>query len=112
MSETLSSSVVAVLTTAPDLEVAQRLGGVVVEERLAACANVVPGVTSIFWWNGALEREREVLVIFKTTNERVEALRQRVVELHPYDVPEVLAVTVDKGHEAYLDWVRAEVRSS
>ncbi len=112
MSDSPDSPVMAVLTTAPDAEVAERLGRTLVEERLAACANVLVGVTSIYRWKGKVEREAEVLVILKTTAERVEALQERVVELHPYDVPEVIALSVYTGHAPYLDWVRSEVGSA
>jgi len=104
-----SSDVVAVLMTAPDIEVAERLGRAAVDERLAACANILPGVTSIYRWEGAVQRDAEVLVLFKTTAEGVDALRKRVVELHPYDVPELIALPVLGGHGPYLDWVRGEV---
>lgn len=100
--------VVAVLTTAPDREVAERIGGAVVRERLAACANVLPGVTSIYWWSDEVQREGETLMLLKTTTTRVEALRERIVALHPYEVPEVLVLGVDAGHAPYLDWVRTE----
>jgi periplasmic divalent cation tolerance protein len=110
MSDEQSTEVRVVLTTAPSIEVAERIAGALVEERLAACATVVPGVVSIYRWEGALRREGEVLVVLKTTGEGVESLRSRVVELHPYDVPEVLALGVQAGHEPYLAWVRDEVR--
>jgi periplasmic divalent cation tolerance protein len=97
------------LTTAPSADVAERLGRTLVEERLAACANVVGGVTSIFRWKGEIEREGEVLVILKTTARQMGALERRVVELHPYEVAELIAFPVDRGHRAYLDWVRVEV---
>ena len=105
-----TAAVSLVLTTAPDTEVAERIARVLVEERFAACANVLPGVTSVFRWEGAVQREAEVLVFLKTTHDGVGALEDRLVELHPYDVPEVLALAVPGGHEPYLDWVRAEVR--
>lgn len=110
MSDVSGSQVVAVLMTAPNAEVAGRIGVALVEEGLAACANVVPGVLSVFRWKGAVTREPEVLVILKTTPEALGALSRRVVELHPYEVPEVIALDVRAGHEPYLDWVRAEVR--
>jgi periplasmic divalent cation tolerance protein len=109
MSDLLASSVVAVLTTAPNAEVADRIGETLVEERLVACVNVVPGVRSIFRWKGAVSRETEVLMILKTTTENLAAVSRRVVELHPYEVPEVITFDVSTGHEPYLDWVRAEV---
>ena len=95
--------------TAPDAEVAERLARTLVDERLAACANIVPGVVSVYRWEGEVQRDSEVLVILKTSAEVLDDLESRAVELHPYDVPEVLALPVRGGHEPYLDWVRAEV---
>jgi len=103
------SGVVTVLTTAPSSDVAERIGEALVGERLAACANVVGGVRSIFRWQGAIVREAEVLVVIKTTSGAVNDVRRRIVELHPYEVPEVIALDVQSGHEPYLAWVRAEV---
>ena len=105
------TAVRVVLTTVPTVEVAEQLAVAVVEERLAACANMVPGVTSIYRWQGEVRSEGEVLVILKTTADCVERLRARLVELHPYDVPEVVALGVEAGHEPYLAWVEAEVGS-
>ncbi len=105
------TAVRVVLTTAPTLEAAEQMAIAAVEERLAACANVVPGVTSIYRWQGEVRREGEVLVVFKTTADGVERLQARLVELHPYDVPVVVALDVEDGHEPYLAWVDAEVES-
>ena len=98
-----------VLTTAPSAEVADALATALVEERLAACANLVPGVTSIFRWQGAMQREAEVLLLLKTTAAAEGRLRARLLELHPYDVPEVLALSPVDGYAPYADWVRDEV---
>ena len=98
-----------VLMTAPDAETGERVGRVVVDERLAACANVVPGITSIFRWEGEIKKEAEVLVILKTTVDGVGRLMERVAELHPYDVPELLALPAETGAEKYLNWVKSEV---
>ena len=106
----MSTDVRVVLMTAPDRETGERLGTSLVEERLATCANVLPSLTSIYWWEGRLERASEALVILKTVAERVPALRERAVGLHPYDVPEVLVLEVQEGHEPYLEWVRSESR--
>lgn len=97
-----------VLMTAPDPEAADRLATALVEARLAACANLVPGVTSIYRWEGAVERAKEVLLVLKTTRQRLPALLERAAELHPYDVPEVLALPVEAGHVPYLRWVADE----
>ena len=110
MSGSSGDRVVVALTTAPSADVAERIGRSLVEERLAACANVLPGITSIFRWKGAIERENEVLVILKTTAAEVDALERRVVELHPYEVPEVIVWSVEAGHGPYLEWIRAETR--
>jgi len=101
--------VMVVLTTAPDAATAGRIAEALVAERLAACVNVVENVSSIYRWKGTVQREREVLMVTKTTSEAVERLRERLVELHPYEVPEVLALAVSGGHSPYLDWVGAEV---
>lgn len=108
MSDASGDRVMVALTTTPSADVAESIGRSLVEERLAACANVVPGVTSIFRWKGSLERESEVLVVLKTTAAKVEALERRLVELHPYEVPELIAWPIEAGHGSYLDWVRGE----
>lgn len=95
------------LVTAPSAEVAERIVSAVVEERLAACGNIVPGVTSIYRWEGAVERADEVLIVFKTARDTVPKLTARVQELHPYDVPEVVVLPVAAGLQSYLQWVAA-----
>jgi len=97
--------------TLPDTEAARALGRTLVEERLAACVNVVPGVVSIYGWEGTIHEDGEVLCLVKTSPERFEKLRARILELHPYEVPEVLAFAVDDGSRDYLDWVRRNTRA-
>jgi len=94
-----------VLVTAPDMTTAERLGERLVEERLAACANIVAGIVSIYRWDDRVQRDEEVLIVLKTEQERVEALRERVVTLHPYDVPEVVVLPITGGHVPYLEWL-------
>ncbi len=98
-----------VLVTAPSEAMALELGQRLVDDRLAACVSVVPGVTSIFMWEGKLEQASEALLVIKTRAERYPALQQRVLELHPYSVPEVLALAVEAGAPAYLRWVQDSV---
>ena len=100
---------VVVLTTMPDEDAAGELASHLVEEREIACANIVPGVTSIYRWEGELKRDTEVLLVMKTTSTRAETLQVRIDELHPYDVPEVLVLSVTGGHPPYLAWVASEV---
>ncbi len=98
-----------VLVTAPDRDTAAGLARVLVEERLAACGNVVPGITSVFRWDGEIQEESEALLILKTEEGQLDRLVSRTVELHPYDVPEVIAIPVDFGHRPYLSWVSESV---
>lgn len=101
-------SVRVVLVTAPDEDVAAKLGRTLVEERLIACANLIPKIRSIYRWEGAIHDEPEVLLVLKTQAALVERLIARVKSLHPYQVPEVLEVPVERGFGKYLDWVIAE----
>jgi periplasmic divalent cation tolerance protein len=100
-------AVQVVLMTAPSADVAEHVVRTLVDERLAACGNIVPGMTSIYRWQGAVRTDAEVLVILKTTAERAAALLARASALHPYDVPELLVLPVAAGHEPYLAWVRS-----
>lgn len=97
-----------VLVTAPSDAVAAALARGAVEASLAACGNLVPGVRSIYAWEGEIHDDAEVLIVFKTTTARVEALREHIVAAHPYDCPEVLALPVTAGHAPYLAWVIAQ----
>ncbi|MFZ5444315.1 MAG: divalent-cation tolerance protein CutA [Myxococcota bacterium] len=101
----MSTGVAVVLMTAPDEEKAAAIARTLVEERLIACANLVPKIRSIYRWQGQLCDEAEVLVIMKCAAERFEALRARVTALHPYTVPELLRLEVVEGHPPYLEWV-------
>ena len=102
------SEVRVVLVTAPDEEVAGSLARALVTERLAACANLVPRVRSIYRWEGEVQDDPEVLIVLKTREDRCDALAARVRDLHPYDVPEVVVLPVGGGSRAYLEWVIAE----
>ncbi len=105
----VSDSVVVVISTLPNAEKAAEIARVLVEERLAACVNLVPQVRSIYRWKGAICDETETLAVAKTTADRAEALHARLIELHPYELPEVLALQVSGGHGPYLEWVGASV---
>ncbi|HSJ06764.1 MAG TPA: divalent-cation tolerance protein CutA [Longimicrobiales bacterium] len=104
---TVAPAVVVVLVTAPSRDVAEDLVSKVVEERLAACGNIVPDVVSIYRWDGAVQRQPEVMIIFKTERAAVPRLLARIADLHPYDVPEALALDVVAGLPPYLAWVAA-----
>jgi periplasmic divalent cation tolerance protein len=101
-----------VLVTVPSSEEGTRLARIVVESRLAACVNVIPGVTSIYRWEGRVEESGECLLIMKSDADRYPDLEDRIRSLHPYDVPEIIALPVEKGSPAYLDWIRRSLDAS
>jgi periplasmic divalent cation tolerance protein len=103
-----STQVRVVLMTAPDPDTATRITRSLVEERLVACGNVVPGLTSIYRWDGEVQEDPEVLVILKTDADSLPTLLRRAHELHPYEVPELLALPVTEGLPSYLEWVADE----
>ena len=97
-----------VLMTAPDAETARALVTQLVGERHAACGNILPGVTSVYWWEGAVQSETETVVVLKTARAQTPALLARAKEIHPYDVPELIALPVRAGSLPYLEWVERE----
>ncbi len=97
--------VVVVFATFPSPEKATEVARILVTEGLAACANLVPPVRSIYRWDGKVEEADEILAILKTTRERFDAMKDRLVELHSYDVPEVIGIPTVGGHAPYLAWV-------
>ncbi|WP_206862193.1 divalent-cation tolerance protein CutA [Lysobacter changpingensis] len=99
-----------VLSTCPDARTADTLATALVDERLAACVNVLPGIRSVYRWQGAVERGEEVLLLIKTTADRQDALVERLKALHPYELPEALAVEAVGGLAAYLHWVAEQTR--
>jgi periplasmic divalent cation tolerance protein len=99
------SDVVVVLTTVPTGGKGQEIAQTLVEERLAACVNVLAPMTSTYRWRGAVERESEHQVIIKTTLNRVPAVQTRLATLHPYEVPEFLVLSVADSSSAYFEWV-------
>ncbi len=100
--------IVTALTTAPSAETAKRLVRTLVERRLIACGTVLPGALSVYWWQGAVAEEEEVVVLMKTTARRLSELAATLPGLHPYEVPELVALRVAGGHPPYLEWVRRE----
>jgi periplasmic divalent cation tolerance protein len=101
----MSSDYVVVLTTLPNDADGPAFGRGLVEERLAACVNILAPMDSVYRWEGRVEHEKERQVIIKTSRERLNALWDRVRELHPYEVPEFIVLTIADGNDAYLRWV-------
>jgi len=101
----IERDIFVLLSTCPDAATAERIARELVGASLVACVNVVPGLRSIYRWNEAVQVDEEVLMILKTPADRLSAARERLVALHPYDVPEVIALPVADGHDPYLQWV-------
>ncbi len=97
-------SLLVVLCTCPP-EAAERLAATLVENRLAACVNITGTVRSVYHWQGKVQKEEERLLVIKTTPARWQALEQKLAEVHPYEVPEIIALPVHRGAESYLRWV-------
>ncbi len=102
------SRAVLVIVTAPDRQTAEALADRLLKTRLAACVNIVPGLRSLYWWQGEIESADEVLMLVKARRRDVAALTEAVQDAHPYDVPEVIALEIVGGSADYLDWVEAE----
>ena len=101
-----------VLCNVPDSEVARRIASALVEERFAACVNILRECRSIYIWEGAVEDEREIPLLIKTTAARFAQTRDRIVDLHPYDVPEIIAVPIADGYGPYLEFIRQACAAS
>lgn len=99
-------SALMVYVTYPDAGLAKESSRAVVEARLAACANILPAHQSLYWWEGAVQDEAEVAVIYKTTDEKFGALKDMLIELHSYEVPCVVAWPITQGHDPFLAWIK------
>lgn len=100
-----------VLVTAPDLDGARKLARAALEARLVACANLLPGIESHFWWRGELESDPEILIFMKTSFSCLDDLEVLVLKNHPYDTPEIIAVPIEAGHSRYLAWISQSLES-
>jgi len=94
-----------ILNTCPDHEQAMQMANVLIDEGLAACVNIVPGLTSVYKWQGNKETGTEVLLLIKTRRERYAELESRLASLHPYELPEIISVPIENGLQRYLDWI-------
>lgn len=99
-----------VLCTVPDQQTGRELAGKLVQHKLAACVNILPGITSVYTWQGEVEEESEALLLVKTTQARYPELERQLQAWHPYDVPEIIATDINAGLSAYLTWVNEETQ--
>ena len=104
MAETIDY--ITVLSTSPDTATAERIAGDLVEECLAACVQIIPGVRSYFRWQGRTENADEQLILIKTVTEKYDEIESKIKDLHPYDVPEIITVPVTGGLSDYLSWIK------
>jgi periplasmic divalent cation tolerance protein len=111
MSDATTDQVIVVLTTVASEDDASRIANALVERRLAACVNVIPGVRSIYRWHGAVQDDRELLLVIKTARVLRDALSAALTELHPYEVPEIVALDATFVAPAYARWLRDALRS-
>ncbi|MCW8832374.1 MAG: divalent-cation tolerance protein CutA [Colwellia sp.] len=95
-----------VLTTCPDEQIANTIAQHIVSEKLAACVNILPKITSVYHWQGEMQCDNEVQLLIKTSSEKFTLLNARINELHPYDVVEVIALNIQQGDNHYLNWIR------
>lgn len=103
------SEIIIVFVTVPGLREGSRISKAILTSRLAACVNVIPGVQSIYKWKGKIVQEKEAMLVLKTTRLRYRKLEQKIKELHPYEVPEVIAIPLICGSPQYVEWVTREV---
>ncbi len=96
----------------PDLTIARQISQVVVEKNLAACVNIVPGLESVYRWQGEVQHDAEYLLIIKTTDLRFKSIEDEIIRIHPYQLPEIIALPVVAGNEKYLQWIRGDVHEA
>jgi len=96
---------IVVFITVPNLEVGEKIGNTLVEEKLAACVNITSEIKSVYFWKGKIEEDKEHLLIIKTRKDKFESLEKRVKEIHPYEVPEIIAMPIVLGSKDYLSWI-------
>ena len=97
---------VMIYCTCPDIETANRISRLLISHHAAACVNQLPGITSIYEWEGKIEENNEVLLLIKSTEERFDSIQKLIIEEHPYELPELIAVPISKGLPDYLDWIK------
>ena len=101
----MSTNVELILCTCPDKNTAQKLAHLLVSKKLAACVNILPGITSVYSWEGEIESVQEQLLLIKSNKENYQALETMLFKHHPYEVPEIIAVPIERGLPEYLDWI-------
>lgn len=102
---------IAILSTCPDQASAQSIASHLVENRLAACVNIINNVVSVYQWEGKTEQSQEVCLLIKTLAHQYQFVEKAILELHPYELPEIISVTINTGSNSYLNWIEQNVNS-
>ena len=105
----MSGKQLVVLCTVPDTDIGGSIATTLVSEKLAACVNILPGAHSIYEWQGKLEKEPEFVLLIKSREDRLEVLKERLLAQHPYELPELIAVLIEKGSATYLSWIDTQL---
>ena len=111
-SNSAASEYILVLNTCPDLQTAESIANILVDQQLAACVNIVPGIMSIYQWKGQIEKEQEALLIAKTRADKFEHITKTIKARHPYELPEIISVPINDGLPEYLSWINDNVAPS
>jgi len=106
------SDAIVVFITAPNYDEASRLANLLVDERLAACVQILPQMESVYRWQGKIERQQEILLIVKSVVAKFDELEKRIREAHSYDTPEIVALPINRGSQPYLEWLSASINKS
>lgn len=98
---------IIVLTTTPSIRVARKIANSLIRQRLAACVNIIPEITSHYTWQGKLCEDKEILLLIKTTRARFKKIHNQIKKLHPYQIPEIISLNIDQGDKDYLGWIKS-----
>jgi len=105
----MSEQYLIILNTCPDKESAERIAKTLVEKRLAACVNIIPGLTSVYHWQDQIESSEECLLVIKSIQNAYKAVEQAILDIHPYELPEVIAVPLSTGFAPYIAWISSNI---
>lgn len=106
----MKNNPIIVLCTTPDYDCAKKIAQILVEKKLAACCNIIPGLTSVYSWKNKIQEDIESLLLIKSAKQKFELLKEEILLVHPYDLPEIISLDVSEGHKKYLEWVFSSVK--
>jgi periplasmic divalent cation tolerance protein len=106
----ITSNYIVVFCTVPDEYVAEKIANKVVQKKLAACCNIIPGLRSIYIWKNEIQDDKEMLLIIKTKKDIFTKLQKAITEIHPYSIPEIISISIENGSKNYLNWVEQNVK--